>query len=116
MSLKLFYDLINCVLSKQAPMKQKRVRRPIQPGLFKEDIKTYIRERDTFYKIEILNYKRARNKTISMIRKSKIFFTIKLFRKIKILIIYGSILRTLMNKDHRLLYRRLPLLRKTIKH
>jgi len=30
MSLNLFFDLINGVLSKQAPMKRKRVRRPTQ--------------------------------------------------------------------------------------
>jgi len=50
MSLKLFYDLINGVLSKQAPMKRKRVRHPTQPGWFNKDIKKSIRERDTFYK------------------------------------------------------------------
>ena len=72
MSLNLFYDLINGVLSKQAPVKRKRVRRPTQPGWFNEDIKKSIRERDTFYKNrDFDNFKRARNKTISMIRKSK---------------------------------------------
>ena len=75
MSLNLFYDLINGVLSKQAPMKRKRVQRPTQPGWFNDDIKKSIRERDTFYKNrDVDNYKRARNKTISMIRKSKINF------------------------------------------
>ena len=50
MSLNLICDLINGVLSKQALMKRKRVRRPTQPGWFNEDIKKSIRDRDTFYK------------------------------------------------------------------
>jgi len=48
MSLKLFYDLINGMLSKRAPMmKQKHVSHPTQPGWFNEDInKSYVTERD----------------------------------------------------------------------
>ena len=50
MSIKLFYDLINDVLSKQAPMKRKGVRRSTQPGWFNQDNKKSNRERDSFYK------------------------------------------------------------------
>ena len=54
-SLSLFYDLLNYVVSKHAPIKQKRVRYVTQPGWFNEEI---------LYIIEIVTIKRKIGKII----------------------------------------------------
>jgi len=49
------------------------VRWQIQPGWFNDEIKKSTHERDCFYKNrDFENYKRARNKTTSLFRKSKV--------------------------------------------
>jgi len=74
-SLSLFYDLLNSVVSKHAPIKQKRVRYVKQPGWFNEEIKNSIHKRNGYYKKKDWeNYRQARNKTTALIRKSKINF------------------------------------------
>jgi len=72
-SLVLFQDLMQCVLSQNAPIKQKRVKKCIQPGWYNDPIKQSKEERNRLFKQkDFLNYKQARNKTTSLIRKSKI--------------------------------------------
>jgi len=72
-SLKLLYEQVHTALSKHAPLKQKRVRWQIQPGWFNDEIKKSTHERDCFYKNrDFENSKRARNKTTSLFRKSKV--------------------------------------------
>ena len=74
-SLVLFQDLMKCALSKNAPIKQKRVKKCIQPGWYNDQIKQSIEERNRLFKQkDFFNYKQARNKTTSLIRKSKINF------------------------------------------
>jgi len=48
-SLSMFYDLLNSVVSKHAPIKQKRVRYITQPGWFNEEIKNSIHNRNSYY-------------------------------------------------------------------
>jgi len=72
-----FQDLMQCALSNNAPLKQKkkRVKECIQPGWYNDQIKTSIGERNGFFKQkDVLNYKQDRNKRKSLIRKSKINF------------------------------------------
>jgi len=52
-SLKMFYEQILSVLSKHAPLKQKRVRRQIQPGWFNDEIKRLYMKEIAFTRIEI---------------------------------------------------------------
>ncbi|KAL4223433.1 hypothetical protein ACF0H5_016904 [Mactra antiquata] len=74
-SISLFYNLLNDIISKHARVKQKRIRYDIQPGWFNDEIRNSIHERNTFYKKRDWgNYKLARNKINSLIRKSKINF------------------------------------------
>ena len=74
-SLALFYEKLHSVISKHAPLMQKRVKRLVQPGWFNENIKQLIHKRNYFYKKKDWdNYKLLRNKTTSLIRKSKLNF------------------------------------------
>ena len=56
-SLSLFYDLLNSVVSKHTPIKQKRVRYVKQPGWFNEELKI-------LYIIEMVTMKRKIGKII----------------------------------------------------
>ena len=74
-SLSLFHDLMHYALSHNAPLKQKRVKKSFQPSWFNEQIKRSIHDRNMFFKKkDFLNYKLARNRTTSLIRKAKINF------------------------------------------
>lgn len=67
-----FYDIINSVLNKHVPLKEKRVKRQKQPGWFNHEIKQLIKERDNSHKLCLHDkYKLLRNKVTSEIRKSK---------------------------------------------
>ena len=67
-----FYSILNQLLSKHAPIKQKRVKRDNQPDWFTEEIKKSIYERDKCHRNGKFNeYKSLRNKTTALIKKSK---------------------------------------------
>ena len=67
-----FYSILNSVLSKHAPLRQKRIKRENQPIWFSEDIKALIYERDKCHKNGNHNqYKYLRNKITYLIKKSK---------------------------------------------
>ena len=74
-ALSLFYEIVNNILEKHAPIKEKRVKRNVQPGWFTDEIKHIINERDKCHKNKnFIQYKILRNKATSFIRKSKINF------------------------------------------
>ena len=69
-SLALFQNLMQCALSQNAPIKQKRLKKCIQPGWYNDQIKQSIQGSNRMFKQnDFLNYKQARNKTTSLIRK-----------------------------------------------
>ncbi len=71
-ALKRFYEILNGILSKHAPVKDKRVKRENQPDWFTEEIISIINHRDKCRKTgNIDQYKILRNKVTSMIKKSK---------------------------------------------
>lgn len=71
-SLQYFYNVLNRVLNKHAPMKEKRVKRDHQPKWFDSEVKEAIHKRDQFHKNKQFNeYKVQRNKITAMIRKKK---------------------------------------------
>ena len=71
-AMTMLYDDLNSVLSKHAPLKQKRVKRLTQPGWFNSEVKRYIIERNKLHKMKDWeNYKIMRNKVTSIIRKNK---------------------------------------------
>ena len=68
----LFYEILNGVLSRNAPIKHKRIKSYHLPKWFNDEIKKAMCERDRFHKLKDWeNYKRMRNKTLHLIRKSK---------------------------------------------
>ena len=74
-ALSLFYEIVNNILEKHAPIKEKRVKRNVQPGWFTDEIKHITNERDKCHKNKnFIQYKILRNKATSFIRKSKINF------------------------------------------
>ena len=74
-ALSLFYEIVNNILEKHAPIKEKRVKRNVQPGWFTDEIKHIINERDKCHKNKnFIQYKILINKATSFIRKSKINF------------------------------------------
>ena len=71
-SLDLFYSILNSVLYKHAPIKERRVRFDCQPGWFNSEIKEAICLRDKLHKHKQFNdYKTQRNKVTAMIKSSK---------------------------------------------
>ena len=71
-SLHLLYEILNSVLTKHAPIKEKRVKHVIQPAWFDNDIKEAIRTRDELHNNKQYDkYKVQRNRVINMIKKSK---------------------------------------------
>ena len=71
-SLALLYDIINDVLSKHAPLKEKRIKHEIQPAWFTDEIKSAIFKRDKLHHDKKYDeYRILRNKITSMIKKSK---------------------------------------------
>ena len=71
-ALCLLYDCINLTLSSHAPLKEKRIKRDQQPNWFTNEIKSYIRDRD-YHKQNgnFDKYKILRNKTRTLIKRSK---------------------------------------------
>ena len=64
--------LVTSVLDRHAPIKSKRVRRERQPEWYNNDINEASRKRDTYHnKKNWSQYKYWRNKTNTLIRKSK---------------------------------------------
>ena len=60
------------VVNKNAPLKNKRVKKETQPEWFNDDIKAAIRQRDSNHKLKHWNqYKHWRNKTNSLIQTTK---------------------------------------------
>ena len=71
-SVEMFYSIINDILSKHAPVKEKRVKRYVQPEWFNEEIKCAINKRNTLHKLKKYDeFKMQRNLVSSLIRKSK---------------------------------------------
>ena len=71
-ALYLFYNILNGVLSKHAPIKEKRIKRTHQPGWFNNNIKQLIHERDRLKRNgDYKKYKMHRNLVSCRIKKSK---------------------------------------------
>ena len=71
-SLTMFYHIVNNVLQKHAPLKQKRVKFLSQPNWLTQDIKDAIRMRDSIdKKTNFASYKTVRNKVTYMIKSAK---------------------------------------------
>ena len=71
-ALYLFYNILNGVLSKHAPIKEKRIKRTHQPGWFNNNIKQLINERDRLKRNgDYKKYKMHRNLVSCRIKKSK---------------------------------------------
>ena len=90
----MFYSMLNRVLSKHAPIKEKRVKREHQPDWFSDEIKKLIHERDYLKKKGYhVRYKIQRNKVTAFIKKKRanVIFITKLLKKIKIQNFFGKI-------------------------
>jgi hypothetical protein len=71
-ALSLFYEMLNNILNKYAPLKEKRIKHYHQPEWFNSDVKEAIRRRNKINKKEnFTEYKIMRNKVTSVIRKAK---------------------------------------------
>lgn len=71
-ALNVFYNILNNVLSKHAPIKRKRIKYKTQPEWFNNDIRTLILERDICHKNGSFDrYKQLRNKVSLAIKKAK---------------------------------------------
>ena len=71
-ALDYFLDIFNTVLSNHAPKKKKRVKRSKQPNWMNNDISNAIKTRDRYKLQNSDQYRFWRNKTKSLIHKSKI--------------------------------------------
>ena len=99
--LDLFYKILNNILSKQAPLKSKRVKRHTQPAWFNDEIKTAIFERDKLKKNrEFVKYKIMRNKVTSLIKKSKKNFYNKAVTEKKNTTFIWKTLKIMTNADN----------------
>ena len=71
-ALEMFFSVLNTVLTKHAPIKEKRVKYSSQPAWFNSDIKEAILKRDNLHKNKHFDaYKIQRNKVSSMLKHSK---------------------------------------------
>ena len=71
-ALNVFYDILNIILSKHAPIKEKRVKHKHQVDWFTAEVKSNILERDYCNKVgNHFKYKIIRNKILSLLKKSK---------------------------------------------
>ena len=74
-----WYDVFNDVVNKHLPLKQKRVKRKVQPKWFNENVAEGIQERDKLLTKakksssveDWLNYRRAKNNVTNLIRQTK---------------------------------------------
>ena len=88
----MFYSILNRVLSKHAPIKEKRVKREQQPDWFSDEIKKLIHERDYLKKKGYHDkYKIQRNKVTALIKRANVIFITELLKKIKIQNFFGKI-------------------------
>lgn len=71
-ALAVFYSIFNAVLSNHAPMKEKRIKRPHQPGWYNDEIRKARLMRNKFHtKKDWKQYNYWRNKTTQLIKDSK---------------------------------------------
>ena len=71
-AVQLFNDTFLSLLDKHVPLKKKRVKQCQQPGWMNQEILNSIRTRDKFHnEKDMNNYKKWRNKVISLMFKSK---------------------------------------------
>ena len=97
---ELYYN-INNILSAQAPVKIKRVKRTTQPGWITEEIKMTITERNKLHvRKEFGKYKQARNKVNSLIKKSKKAFYNNAIKNHKNTSDIWKTLKTIKNSDY----------------